>query len=149
MQRAAMETKVFCCVVCVRDPPFGPDPFPLWRHTFPGGFHIQHLPCLPPPYYPPTPKTRELLDWFSSIKGIHTHLLRGLEVTIQTETRYHDLKGLQPASDSQYNKVEEEWSFLHFLRKLRREEKMNSSYPASSYQGKKYEILSLECLLKA
>lgn len=50
MQPAAMETSAVCCVACVRDPPSCPDPFPLWRHTFPGGFHIQHLPC------PPTPR---------------------------------------------------------------------------------------------
>lgn len=37
MQQAAMETGVVCCVGCVRDPPFCPDPFPLWRHTFPRG----------------------------------------------------------------------------------------------------------------
>lgn len=87
MQKVAMETRVFCCVGCVRDPPFCPDPVPLWRHTFPGGFHIQHLPCLPTPD-PPTPK--ELLGWLFSIKAIHTHLLRGSEVIIQEGT-HHDL----------------------------------------------------------
>lgn len=85
MHPAAMETTVVCCIGCVRDPPFCPDPFHWWRHTFPGGFHIQHLPC-PPLAEPPTPKATELLDRPFSTKAFRTHLLRRLEVTIPART---------------------------------------------------------------
>lgn len=95
MQQAAMETRVLCCVDCVRDPPLCSDLFLWWRHTFPRGFHIQHLPCLPPP------KARDLSDWLLSIKAIHTpaERVRGHRPSMAS-TGYHDLAGLQCASDS-------------------------------------------------
>lgn len=101
-----METRVVCCVGCVRDPPFCSDPSLWWWHTFPRGFHIQHLPCLP------TPKARDLLDWLLSIKAIHTHLLSGLEVITQAWTGYHDPGRALVCIRLSYNIVKEKMEIL-------------------------------------
>lgn len=62
-----------------------PWPFPSMAAHFPWG--ISHTTsALSPLTEPPIPKAAELLDRPFSIKAIHTHLLRGLEVIIPART---------------------------------------------------------------
>lgn len=59
--------------------------------------------CPVPLTEPPTPKAAELLDRPFSIKAIHTHLLRGLEVIIPARTWP---AGLQPWSPTPHSRGE-------------------------------------------
>lgn len=96
-----METMAACCIGCVRSALL-PWPFPSMAAHFPWG--ISHTTsALSPLTEPPTPKAAELLDRPFSIKTIHTHLLRGLEVIIPARTWP---AGLQPWSPTPHSRGE-------------------------------------------
>lgn len=120
MPCVAVETRVVCCCCSGQRPALSPRPFHSVAAHFPRGISYTTSALSSSPPRPAHSKSQRASGTgFSSIKAIHTHLLRGLEVVIQAGSHHHDLAGASAHFAFFYNITKEKMLILTLSGKIK------------------------------